>query len=220
MRYQNLCRVAAVSVALLSPSVASATLTDISQPGNVLAGSIPAASSSITLSFPPTHAVDNKVRFCCAADQDHGAIFDNTDSSQRLGMTGTYGAIQQIRIWTLNNVVDARIPVSVLVRSSTASLSGIQLVTAGSFETLLGTFPLGTTAFTGTAPNTDNTFATVAVNAPLGTQSLYFDFGPVLDGKGERIAEIQAFVPEPTSLALVSMSLVAFAGCRRSRRAG
>ena len=217
MAFRVIGRAAAILSVLLTAPIASATLTNVGQPGNVLAGSVVASSSSISLSFLPTAAVDNQVRFCCAADQDHGLIFDNSDSSQRLGMTGTYGAIQQIRVWTLNNIIDARIPSSVTIRSSINSLSGVQLVTTGSFEKLLGTFPLGTSAFTGTAPNTDITFATIAVNAPAGTQSLFYDFGGVADGKGERIAEIQAFVPEPTSFALGSVALMALVACRRRR---
>ena len=54
----------------------------------------------------------------------------------------------------------------------------------------------------GTALNTDATFATLAVNAPSGTQSLMFWFFSVQDGKGERIVEVQAFVPEPSAFTL------------------
>jgi hypothetical protein len=198
----------------LFAGIAQATLTDIGLPYNVLDGSIVASSTATSLSFHPLLAVDDKVRFCCSADQDHGLIFASFDSDQRLGMTGNFGRMRKLRIWTIPIEIDQRIPNFVEVRSSLNTLMGVQLVTPGSFETALGTFPLGIGAFTGAAPGTDNKFATVAIDAPAGTQSLYLSFGAA-DFKGERIAEVQAFIPEPSAIVLVVFSMLAMARVRR-----
>jgi hypothetical protein len=192
---------------------AHATLSDIGLPYNVLDGSIVASSTAVSLSFHPLLAVDDKVR-ATPPDQDHGLIFASFDADQRLGMTGNYGRMRKLRIWTIPIEIDQRIPNFVEVRSSVNTLTGVQLVTPGSFETALGTFPLGIGAFTGTAPSTDNTFATVAIDAPAGTQSLYLSFGAA-DFKGERITEVQAFIPEPGTLILAVFTILAMAGVRR-----
>jgi hypothetical protein len=200
--------------------LARATLTSVAAPGNVLSGATTFASSEITAGFPSSHAVDGNVRFCCAADQDHGLIFSNSDPDQRLGLTGSFGAIQELRIWTIPIPSDSRIPGAVSVRSSLNSLAGAALIAPANFETFLGTFPLGIGAFTGTASGTDNTYATIAVSAPVGTQSLFLAFGPppTGDGKGERISEVQAFVPEPGTFALAGIALIAGMGVLRRRK--
>jgi hypothetical protein len=218
MRYRSLFPFLACAVVLTCVSSVGATTTNIGKPYNVLDGSIVASSSSISLGFPPTHAVDDLVRFCCPADQDHGAIFNSFDPDQRLGMTGNYGVMRKLRIWTIPIVADERIPNSVTVRSSLNTLSGAALITASNYETALGTFPLGIGAFTGTAPGTDSTFATVAINAPAGTQSLYLSFGAG-DFKAERISEVQAFIPEPSAILLVGFASLSIACVRRRRTA-
>jgi hypothetical protein len=213
-------RLVATIALILILSIANAawaTTTNIGATGNVLAGATAVSSTQIAPAFPASAAVDDLVRAVPPADQDHGLIFSNSDPSQRLGLSGSFGTIQEIRFWTIPVAADNRIPSSVLVRSSTTSLSGAALITVGNFETLLGSFPLGIGAFTGTASLTDNTYATIAVSAPVGTQSLYFAFGGVGDGKGERIAEVQAFVPEPASLTLVALGLTALAASSRRR---
>jgi hypothetical protein len=199
-------------------AAAQATTISVAQPGNVLSGATAVSSTSIAAPFPASAAVDDLVRAVPPADQDHGLIFNNGDQSQRLGLAGSFGAIQEIRIWTIPAAFDERIPHSVMVRSSTTSHAGAALITAANFETALGSFPLGIGAFTGAAAGTDNTYATIAVSAPAGTQSLYLDFGADFEFKGERITEVQAFVPEPTGIAL---TLVACASLilRRRRRA-
>jgi hypothetical protein len=194
---------------------AEATIAVIADPDNVLSGATTFASTEINAAFPASQTVDDAVRYCCPADQDHGLIFSNSDADQRLGMSGAFGALQELRIWTLNNVSDARIPNSVTIRSSLSSYSGASLVAAANYETLLGTFPLGPSAFTGTNPNTDITYATLAVDAPTGTRSLLFSFGGVGDAKGERIAEIQGFVPEPGVVALFGGTLLCGVATRR-----
>jgi hypothetical protein len=201
---------------LIAAPGARATTTNIAAPGNVLAGSTVFASTEITASFLATNAVDDLVRATPPSDQDHGLIFQNTDPSERLGLTGSFGPLQSIRIWTIPSVVDGRIPNAVTVRSSANPYAGGNLIVSGNYETNLGTFTLGAGAFTGTALNTDNVYATVLVNAPSNTQSLYLDFGSVSDGKGERIAEVQAFIPEPSS-ALLLLGASAFAMRRRVR---
>lgn len=217
MRVGRQLFIGCAAVLAMVPAV-YATTTNIATPGNVLAGATAFASTEIAAAFPASRAVDDLVRFCCAADQDHGLLFSNSDPNQRLGLSARLGALNEIRIWTIPSVADGRIPSSVTVRSSLNVISGGALINNASFETALGTFPLGIGAFTGTAPNTDNTYATIFLNAPTGTRSLYLNFGGVGDGKGERIAEVQAFAPEPTSamLVLLSASLLATARRRRS----
>jgi hypothetical protein len=184
-------------------SWSSATTISVAQPGNVLSGATAVSSTTIAAPFPASAAVDDLVRAVPPADQDHGLIFDNGDQSQRLGLAAAIGPIKEIRIWTIPAPVDERIPHSVTVRSSTTSHAGAALISAGNFETALGSFPLGIGAFTGVAAGTDNTYATISVNAPVGTQSLYLDFGRDFEFKGERITEVQAFIPEPSSILLV-----------------
>jgi hypothetical protein len=198
--------------------MANATLTSVAAPDNVLTGATTFASSEIAPAFPASLAVDDNVRFCCSADQDHGLIFSNSDPDQRLGLTGYFGAIQEIRVWTIPIAADNRIPGAVSVRSSLNSLAGPALISPGNFETFLGNFNLGLAAFSGTAAGTDNTYATISVNAPAGTQSLFLAFGPppTGDGKGERITEVQAFVPEPGTVSFLGLSL--FGLMRRTRR--
>jgi hypothetical protein len=215
MHFRNLLPILGCAALLTCAPAAQATTTNIGKPFNVLDGSIVASSSSVSLSFHPGLAVDNLVR-ATPPDQDHGLIFSSFDSDQRLGMTGSFGRMRKLQIWTIPIAIDDRIPNSVTVRSSLNTLSGVPLVTAGSYETALGTFPLGLGAFTGTALGTDNTFATVAIDAPAGTQSLFLSFGAG-DFKGERISEVQAFVPEPSAIVLVALSTLLMA-CGRTRR--
>jgi hypothetical protein len=210
---------AACGIALfLAIPGALGTTTNIGDPSNVLSGTTTVSSSTVAPAFPSSHSVDDLVRFCCAADQDHGLIFSNSDQDQRVGFTGDLGAIDEIRIWTIFVPVDGRIPNSVTVRSSLNTLAGAALINPVNFETALGIFPLGAGAFTGLAANTDTRYATINVDAPAGTQSLFLAFGGVTDGKGERISEVQAFVPEPSTLLLAVASLFAMSGFRRGRR--
>jgi hypothetical protein len=201
---------------LIAAPNANATTTSIATAGNVLAGSTVFASTEIGANFLAPNAVDNLVRATPPSDQDHGLIFQNNDPSERLGLTGSFGPLQSIRIWTIPSVADQRIPNQVTVLTSANIYAGGNLIVAGNYETNLGTFTLGIGAFTGIAANTDNTFATIAVNAPANTQSLYLDFGSFLDGKGDRISEVQAFIPEPSS-ALILLGASAFAMRRRAR---
>jgi hypothetical protein len=205
-------------VIALFATAAQATTISIAQPGNVLSGATAVSSTFIAAPFPASAAVDDLVRAVPPADQDHGLIFNNGDQSQRLGLAGSFGAVQEIRIWTIPVASDERIPHSVTVRSSTGSHAGAALITAANFETALGSFPLGIGAFTGVAAGTDNTYATIAVNAPTGTQSLYLDFGADFEFKGERITEVQAFVPEPAGMILALMAVVAAVARRRPAR--
>jgi hypothetical protein len=203
---------------LMSIESAQATTTSVATTGNVLAGATAVSSTVIAPGFPTSHSVDDLVRAVPPEDQDHGLIFDNADPSQRLGLTGSFGAIDEIRIWTIFVPVDNRIPNSVTVRSSLNSLGGAALINAANFETALGIFPLGAGAFTGIWPNTDTRYATVLVDAPAGTQSLLLSFGGVADGKGERISEVQAFVPEPSTMTIVGMTVIGMGIARRRRR--
>jgi len=195
---------------------ARATTINIGAPYNVLSGSIVTSSTVTSSSFHSGLTVDDAVRAVPPADQDHGLIFASFDSDQRLGMTGNYGLLRKLRIWTIPVEADERIPSSVTLRSSLNALGGFSLVTPGSYETSLGTFPLGISAFSGIAAGTDNRYATLSINAPAGTQSLYFSFGAA-DFKGERISEVQAFIPEPSNVMLLGATLFGFMDWRRRR---
>jgi hypothetical protein len=204
---------------LIVGTTAQATTIDIGRPYNRLWGAATNSSSVVNPSFLPARAVDNQVRAVPPNDQDHGLIFGSFDPDQRLGLTGPFapfGKMRKLRIWTIPSVADERIPNSVTVRSSLNILSGAALITAANYETALGSFPLGIGAFTGTAAGTDNTFATLAINAPAGTRSLYLSFGSA-DFKAERISEVQAFIPEPGTFFLAGLAFVASAFVRRQR---
>ena len=159
---------------------------------NLLAGTHVVASSEYS-GYLASAATDKTAN-------DH--VFSDGDTDMRMVIHGFSSGIKEIRIW--RNMTDGnRVPSMVTVRSSTnnnASLTDL-------FETSLAdTVLLGPDAFS------SDGYATMNINAPAGTQSLYFDFGGV-DSNGAnyglRIMEIQAFsTAEPSTSALLGVGML------------
>ena len=123
---------AAIGGALLAVAhPAQATTINIGAPYNVLSGATAVSSTTITPAFPASAAVDDLVRAVPPADQDHGLIFSNSDPSERLGLSGSFGIMRKIRIWTIPVAADNRIPSNVAVRSSLNSYAGGALIRPG-----------------------------------------------------------------------------------------
>jgi hypothetical protein len=128
-------------------------------------------------------------------------VFADGDNSMRMVIHGFKSGIKQLRIWRDTTDVN-RVPAQVTIRSSTRDNAAL----GDTFETaLVNSYTLGTAAF-------EDGCATVTVNAPEGTQSLFLDFGGVdANGAafGNRIVEIQAFAtPEPSTTAVVTTGLL------------
>jgi hypothetical protein len=195
----------------LSPAFAQ-TLLNLTANGDILSSSVTVASTTqITgASFGSDKAFDNLVR---GDSSDHGLLFNGSDNflgnAQLLAITGfTPTTIGEIWIYTLT-ADSLRVSDTVTVKSSTSSTTSLS---ASTYETTLGTFSLGVSAFNNaasvTSGSTDTTYAILNVAAPAGTQSVFFDFGN--DGHGMRIAELQAFsaIPEPSTYAAAAGALV------------
>jgi hypothetical protein len=169
------------------PDVVIHAITD----ANLLSNKPVVASSIYNESFSPTYATDGTTN-------DH--VFSDGDAG-RLVVHGIGSGMGVIRIW--QDLADTnRIPSRVAIRSSTSNT--MSLDPAG-FETSLADL-------TSLIFNAEG-YVDVRVNAPMNTQSLFFDFGSV-DSLGQtyglRIAEIQAFVvPEPAAATTLVAGLVA-----------
>lgn len=200
---------------------ASAALVNVSAPGNLLA-LLPSAdlnASSVT-NFGPNTAqlVDN---FVNTATQDNGQIFADSDSDQRIAVTGFNSQIGDLRFY-LGIGDPVRFPGTLTAYYSTLSTTSLDpsnsAYTATNGGTLVSTLVLTPALLTPVAGDPNSGYFDLAVNAPVGTKTLLLDVGPA-NGFGDRISELQAFaVPEPTSLALVGVSLVCL-GYRRRRDA-
>jgi hypothetical protein len=180
------------------------------------------ATLSIGNDIQNARAIDGVVRTdnppTAPADADHGLIFSGGEGANDqiltvTGLTPLIPPIQSIRLYTITGDAQ-RVPSAVTIRSSTSATNSLD---PNSYETILATAaPL---AFTnpallapGAAP-TDNTFASIPVTAPAGTQSLFLDFTG--STAGTRVSEIQAIVPEPATSALLVLGGLALAGRRR-----
>jgi len=198
---------------LAGTNALATTLVPLDETGDVLTPATTLVSSptlsSLGPDFADANALDGKVR-SVEADGDHGLLF-SSNSDQNLSLSGfTPSAISDIRFYSITSD-PARLPTSVAVRTSTSPVSTL---TPTDYSNDVGTFAL---AFSGTPVVTSGTvdpnskFATIAINAPAGTQSLFFSFTST---SGTRLQEVQA-IPEPTSIAALSVGGLLLAQRRR-----
>ena len=183
---------------------ASATLVSVAAPGNLFAllptSDLASSSSNTGFGAGLSQINDN---FVNTANQDNGLIFGNSDTDQRVAITGFNSKIVDIRFFSSPSD-PGRFPSSLSVYYSTSSTTSL---TSSSYTGLLFATPaLNGSAFTPVAGSTA-AYIDLYVNAPVGTQSLLFDIGSA-NGEGDRISELQAFaaVPEPSSLSLCVLS--------------
>ncbi len=196
---------------IIGQAPAYATLVSVATPGNLLA-LLPAsdlASSSSNTSFGAALSqIDDN--FVNTANQDNGLIFADTDTDQRVAITGFNSKIADIRFFT-SPTDPGRFPSSLTIYSSSSSTTSLN---SSNYTILVPTIALNGSAFTPVAGSTA-AYIDLFVNAPVGTQSLLFDIGNA-NGEGDRISEAQAFatVPEPSSLWLMPAGLLLFAMLR------
>jgi hypothetical protein len=231
------------SMAIIASSsqLFAAGTTALAPNGNILSPSVTTAHTQIppASTFNGAKTVDNLIS-SNNVPADTGLIFYGSETfnpgggvnQQLLAMTGFNSSIGEIWIYSLTN--DAlRVPEFVTIKSSTSSTTSLSDL---SYETSLVTnLQIGQTYFThqpivdvgqdpfyAPSPTIGVRYAVIPVNAPAGTQSLYFDFGAggSFGGNGARIQEIQAFaaVPEPSSIAIVCGALGTMLFSQRFRR--
>lgn len=127
-------------------------------------------------------------------------VFADNDSDMRLVVHGFNSRVKQIRIWRDMSDVN-RVPAKVTIMSSTSKNT---LLTNRFETTLVTSLSLGNNAFV-------DGYSTINVDAPEGTQSLFFDFGDtdsLGNAHGVRIMEIQAMaIPEPSAITMIGGGL-------------
>jgi hypothetical protein len=131
-------------------------------------------------------------------------VFLPGDQNQRLIVHGFDSSVGLIRVWTGADLA----PLSLSIMSSTVDQSDV-----GAFAgTELVSVP---DLANGWMTDTDGRlYRDFAVNTPVGTKSLYFNFGNgnILQGAGAgfaRVLEVQAYaVPEPSTVAMLVTGLV------------
>jgi hypothetical protein len=218
IRSQSRGITATVIVAFLTLSAvpfAHATLLNVADPANILPGPGRTINVSSVVTVPgldiPAGMIDN---LTAMGDQDASFLFGQLDSPNRLSISGFSSAyqIEKFRIYTAAD--PTREPTSIAVRSSTSLVSTLN---SGDYATNLGTFPF-TLPITLTPYDSGRGYfdLTLAVPAPLGTQSLYMEMNAPISGI--RIYELQALVPEPTGAAAAMFALACGSLLRRRSR--
>jgi len=207
--------VAVVVVSLGAASVSHATLINVADPANILPGVGRTITVSSVVTVPgldvPAGMIDN---LTAASDQDASFLFGQSDSPNRLSIGG-FSSLYQIEKFRIYTAADpTREPTSISVRSSTSLVSTLN---SGDYETNLGTFPF-TIPITLTPYDTGRGYfdLTLAVPAPIGTQSLFMSM--IAPTSGIRIYELQALVPEPTGAAAAMFALACGSLLRRRSR--
>lgn len=187
----------------------------VATPGNLLAGETTIGSSSFNASYPASAAVNDFVRRD-STGQDDGLIFSDSDTDQRLVITGFDSALTEIRFFT-NTADPGRLPSSLVIRGSTSPATTLDDA-ANNYPVLLYS-NLATTAATFDQPvpaETQIKYLSIPVTFPSNLQSLHISLGSA-NGSGDRISEVQAFVPEPASLGLLAAGAPLLLNRRRSR---
>lgn len=208
------CGVAALAT-LAASGTASAGLINLSDPLNVLDGQTVTVSSTHVLTG--TFGLASKVVDDLAPDQneDAGFLFGDSDGNQRLSISGFNSGFQKVRLYSVPTDSN-RSPATLVLRSSTSLTTSL---TATDYETSLGTFPLTSGDY---QPYVTGVLAVirgyveVSVSAPAGTRSLYVGF-PGPSGQGDRVYEVQALIPEPSTAAILTLLAPATLMKRRRR---
>jgi hypothetical protein len=121
---------------LLQATAAEAGLLDISDPGNVVSGSVATVSSE----FQPIPALGNPVGLTdnLAPDnaEDAPFIFHDTDPDARISLSGFEGRVERVRFFTAD-CDGIRIPSCIDIRSSTTAQASL---TESNYETHHGAF--------------------------------------------------------------------------------
>ncbi len=122
-------------------------------------------------------------------------IFGQGDTDQRLSVSGFYGTFNTVRIFMLDND-PGKLFQTITLKSSTAATNSLS---AGDYETTLGTFSPAGRAFTpyttiGISAAHRVYFDLTFPAAPSGTRSLFFQ-STTPGNDGGRIYEIQALIP-------------------------
>ena len=183
-------------------------------PGNLLGG-LAAVSSSELANYSADNVTDG-----LQGGENMDLVFGDGDGDQRLLVHGFNSAVSTIRLWSFVHG-----PKHVTIRSSLDDVTSLPVpvgtqtlaeAEAAAFSTLL----VNNASVTAWSANAG--YLEFAVIAPTGTHSLFFDFdgGNTYNGSTgfARIAEIQAFIPEPSSIVLVAIgtiSLLAYAWRKR-----
>jgi hypothetical protein len=214
----------------LAGRVVATPLSTLAPNGNILSSSDTFASDPVNGSFTVAQALDNKVT-SANSGADNGLIFNGSEgfgnNPQRFAITGFNGAINQIWLYVITTDT-LRMPSTddgeqILIKSSTTSTTSLN---AASYSTTLLPFAgFPTSAFShpsvvvdpvGDPARADSKYLVIPVSAPAGTQSLFFDFDG--GGNGVRIQEVQAFVPEPSSIVIFLLGGVALLAVNLARR--
>jgi hypothetical protein len=239
MRLLPICSCVLVSVVCVASSnrTVAAPLSTLAPNGNILSPSDTFASDPVSGSFTVAQALDGKVTSQGPPQADNGLIFSGSETfnagsgnnPQRFAITGFNSPLSQIWLYVITTDT-LRMPSTndgeqILIKSSTTSTTSLN---AGDYATtLLPLTGFPTSAFSNTPvvvdpvndpARSDSKYLVIPVNAPAGTQSLFFDFDG--DGNGVRIQEVQAFapVPEPGSVVLILIGGVALCAVIRARR--
>jgi hypothetical protein len=235
MQFRSCCALGLLVLVAPSALFAAGT-TALAPDGNLIPTNAGFNSTAFPSGFNGGEAVDNLISTSNGA-VDNGLIFQGSEAfdggsgpnQQRAAFDGFNSAITEITLYSI--VSDTlRVPASVTIRSSTTAKTSLN---AGDYETALVTnFPLGLGAFSNppvvvdpvnNPPYPTEGYAIIPVNAPAGTQSLYFDFDANTSsgGNGARIQEVQAFLtPEPASMGAILLGGALFGMRRRAARAG
>lgn len=185
-----------------------------------LNGALSFNSSSFGGSFGPAQAFDNTLNGNPPDHVDSGLIFSGPPN-EFMAVTGfTPASFSQLWLYTRASD-NGRTPNTVHIWSSTSSTTSLL---SSAYQTDLGSFTLGMSAFPNSASLvtgfTDATYAILNVSAPSGTTSFLFDFSSL---SGVRISEIQGFgavtpVPEPATYATIAGLLIGGAAIFRRQR--
>lgn len=173
--------------------------------GDVLYGMSTVSSSIYDATYPASNAVDGGAGTFDDSTQ-HDLIWAlSGDTNRRLVVYGFNSELKRIRIYSSNNLME---PSSMTIMSSTNSNASVD----ATFETtLLPTTSTPTAEWTATDDGF-SVYKDFAVDAPVGTQSIFFLFGQSPGGYSglTRCAEVMGYatVPEPGAFMLLSTSVL------------